>query len=66
MGIGAEQPRALRTAVVSKCATCARACTPASVRPAHTSATGAAATRASAASIAACTLRACDWVCQPL
>jgi hypothetical protein len=52
---------------VSKCTTCIRPCTPASVRPAHSvdRATGCAANFARAASSLSCTVRPERWLCQP-
>ena len=50
---------------VSKCTTCASACTPASVRPAQIVATVSPAISESARSSASCTPQPCGCVCQP-
>src|SRR5688500_3354377 len=54
-----------RATLVSKCTTCARACTPRSVRPAAVTLTGTPAMTASAGSRASCTPPPPGCVCQP-
>src|SRR5215470_3646097 len=60
-------PAAQRAAGTSQCATCPRACTPASVRPATVSAgdSGRRTTRASAPSSVSCTVRWPGWRAHP-
>src|SRR5690606_24901181 len=57
--------RGVRSARVSKCATCPVACTPASVRPAACTVTGSSATAETAAATQASIVRAWRCSCQP-
>jgi hypothetical protein len=54
-----------RSSAVSMCTTWFSACTPLSVRPAHSVRTGSAAKAVSAFSSKSCTVRPSGWDCQP-